>query len=420
MRRLAGVLAGALLVVGPSGSSAGSYTVAPPKSASVLALVTTYNGSRLTRLDPATLRPLAQPSVSIAGGAWSPVFSPSGKQVALGGLGSSGVTIVDLRRMRVAARVAAAPHVNRRLEPLLWSTARRLLVLDTPRDALGPRQRLLVVDPVAKATLARHPTGEWLAWRTAGNRLVVLERPDLQAQRLLLRTVAASGRSLGAVEIDVAADQRMVSSFSLPGFAVDERRGVAYLVGPETVTQVELESLSVSSIELRRASSLAARLLGLLEDDAHAKPGHPPSYLRKATPLADGRLAVSGSSIENRRQSPTGLELVDTSSGVRHTVESRATTHELAHGLLLAFGAGWDGETQTASGMGISAFTENGTRAWSTLEGEPVWIVETAGGYGYVPTPELAYPSGTRVIDLATGKILRTVKRELPTFVTRD
>jgi hypothetical protein len=128
----------------------------------------------------------------------------------------------------------------------------------------------------------------------------------------------------------------------------------------------------------------------------------------------------TGSTIENLRQSPAGLELVDPTSGVRHAVESRATTHALASGMLLAFGAGWHGETQTASGMGISAFTEDGRHLWSTLDAEPAWIVETAGGYGYVPTPELAYPSGTRVIDLATGKVLRTVKRELPTFVTRD
>jgi hypothetical protein len=419
MRRLAGVLAGALLVVGPGGSSAGSHAVAPPKTTSVLALVTTYNGSRLAWLDPATLRALKRPSVSIAGGAWSPVFSPSGKQVALGGLGTIGVTIVDVRRMKVAGRVAATPYVNRRLEPILWSTPRRLLVLDSPRDSLGPRQRLLVVDPLSKKTVARYPTGEWLAWRAAGDRLVVLGRPDPGAQRLLLTTVAASGRLLGAIEIDVAPDQRMASSFSLPGFAADAQRQVAYLVGPETVTQVELESLHVSSIQLGRASSLAARLLGLLEDDAQAKIGHGPSYLRNATPLVDGRLAVSGSTIESMRQSPAGLELVDPRDGTRRTIEIRATAHELTQGLLLAFGTGWDGATQTASGMGISAFTEDGTHLWSSLGAEPVWIVETAGGYAYVPTPELAYPSGTRVIDLATGKVLRTVKRELPTFVTR-
>jgi len=122
MRRLAGVLAFALLVVGLSGSSAGSVAVAPPKSSAVLALVTTYNGSRLAWLDPATLRPLDRRSISLPGGAWSPVFSPGGRDIALGGLGTIGVKIVDARQMKVRARVAAARFTNRRLEPLGWRT----------------------------------------------------------------------------------------------------------------------------------------------------------------------------------------------------------------------------------------------------------------------------------------------------------
>ena len=420
MRRLAGVLAFALLVVGLSGSSAGSVAVAPPKSSAVLALVTTYNGSRLAWLDPATLRPLDRRSISLPGGAWSPVFSPGGRDIALGGLGTIGVKIVDARQMKVRARVAAARFTNRRLEPLAWPEPRRLLVLDSPQDALGARQRLLVVDPVTKRTIARYPAERWLTWHTAGRRLVVLEQRDEATDRLRLSVLGSSGRVLGAADIQLLPDQRSESLFALPGFAVDESRGAAFLVGAETVTQVDLDSLRVTSIHLSHAGSVFARVLGLLEDEAQAKLGHGPSFSRQATFLGDGLLAVSGSTFADMRTLPAGLELVDTRSAIRRMIEPRALAHYFSQGLLLAFGVSWNGETGKSTGMGISAFAPNGTRLWSALGDEPVWLVETAGGYAYMPTLEEAYPPGLRVIDLTTGAVIRTVRGEMPAFVVRD
>ena len=70
--------------------------------------------------------------------------------------------------------------------------------------------------------------------------------------------------------------------------------------------------------------------------------------------------------------------------------------------------------------MGLAAFTRDGAQLSNTLTDEPVWLVEAAGGYGYVPTPATAFPRGVRVIDLATGSILRTVRGELPSFVDHD
>jgi hypothetical protein len=420
MRRLVGVSIAALLVVGPSGSSAGSVPVASPKSSAVLALATTYNGSRLSWLDPATLRPLERRSIALPGGAWSPVFSPRGRYVALGGLGTSGVTIVDVRRMRVTARVAAARYTNRRLEPVAWSERRRLLVLDSPQDALGARKRLLVVDPVANRVLARYPAESWSAWHAADRTLVVLERSEAAIDELRIAVRGARGQLLRAADIRLSADQRTGSSFTLPGFAVDETSGTAFLVGTETVTRIDLESLRVSSIQLSRPRSIFARALGLLEDEAQAKEGHGTGFSRAATYVGDGVLAVSGMKFENTQTVPAGLDLVDTRDGTRRTIESRASAHELSDGLLLAFGAGWNGETGTATGMGLTAFAVDGTRLWSALGDEPVWLVETAGGYGYVPTLVYTYRPSLRVVDLASGRVLRTVRGEMPEFVVRD
>lgn len=72
------------------------------------------------------------------------------------------------------------------------------------------------------------------------------------------------------------------------------------------------------------------------------------------------------------------------------------------------------------TGMGVVAFASDGTRLWSALGNEAVWLVEAVGGYVYVPTPEETFPQGIRVLDFATGAVLRTVRGEMPTFVARD
>jgi len=422
MRRVAGVLAFALLVIGLGGSSAESVAVAqtPPKSAAVLAIVETYNGSRLVWLDPLTLRPLERKAVQLPGGAWSPVYSPAGRYLALGGLSSIGIRIVDLRHMRVTARIAAGRYSNRRLVPLAWSDPRRLLVLDSPQDALGARQRLLVIDPVARRTVAQHPAEGWSTWAHAGRKLVVLMGSGTESDPVRVAVLGPGGGVLGTVDVRMPADEGSGSrTGALPGFTVDTQDDVAFMVGSETVAQVDLETLEVSYLELSESRSLLARVFAWLEPAAQAKLMHP-FFSRQATSLGNGSLAVSGASYESGQSTPSGLQLIDTRTGAVRTLEPRATAHRFSQGLLLAFGAGWDGATNVESGMGVSAFTADGELLWHALDDEPVWLAEMAAGYAYVPTPVESFPPGVRVVDLATGAVIRTVRREMPTFVARD
>jgi hypothetical protein len=176
--------------------------------------------------------------------------------------------------------------------------------------------------------------------------------------------------------------------------------------------------LDTSYAQISESRSLLSRILGWIEPAAQAK--FLAGFSRQATWLGEGQLAVSGAQYTGARSTPAGLQLVDADTGAARSLEPRASAHAVAQGLVLAFGAAQDEQTQSATGMGVAAFTLDGARLWSALTDEPVWLAESAGGYAYAPTPQTAFPSGVRVIDLATGEVLRTVRGEMPSFVDRD
>jgi hypothetical protein len=419
----------AFLAVGLGSSSGEGAAVAktlqtPPQSSAVLAIVGTYNGSRLAWLDPATLRPLKRPSVGLPGGAWSPVLSPAGRYVALGGHASTGIRIVDVKRMTLVSRVARGSAL-RYLTPLAWPERRRLLVLDHPQNAQGAPEAVVAIDPVTGRVLARTVRASvamaWRGWAPAGHRLVLLAQgtADLGPARLVV--FGPAGGIVDARDVGVVAgfwpEGPPSSRVANPGLAVDSTGRSAFVVDPQTLARVDLETLDISYARLAEPRSLMSRLLSWLEPDAQAKLYG--GFSRQATWLGDGLLAVSGVTNTSGRSTPAGLQLVDTRTGAVRTLESRASAHRFSQEILLAFGAGREESTGAATGMGVTAFTADGRELWHALEDEPVWLVQTAGGYGYVTTPETSFPQGVRVIDLATGAVLRTVRGEMPAFVVR-
>ena len=46
-----------------------------------------------------------------------------------------------------------------------------------------------------------------------------------------------------------------------------------------------------------------------------------------------------------------------------------------------------DGKAETETGMGVSAYSTAGGKLWHALDEEPVWWLDAAGGYVYVPGP---------------------------------
>ncbi len=427
MRRTAtlAVLAIATAGAGPSGAES-SAPVTLVRSSAVLAIVPAdaRDYTRLAWLDPATLKQLPRGSVRLPSGAWSPVSSPARRYVALGGAGSAGIRIVDLRSMTIVARVARQPW-SRSVRPLAWPDRRRLLALEYPQNAAGAPEALLAIDPVRKRVLGRTPqrsTGKtWTEWATAGRRLITLIRSQEGLASARLVVFDRDGTTRYATDVGVVAgiwpDGPPNERIADPALAADPEGSTAFVVDSRTLAQIDLDMLDVTYAPLTEARSLSSRFLGWLEPTAQAKliGG---GFSRRATWLGDDSLALSGATIAGSRATPAGLMLVDVRTGGTQLLEARARAHRVSQGIVLAFGAGRDPVTTVATGMGLSAYAKDGRLLWHALGDEPVWVVDTAGGYAYVPTPEARFPVGVRVLDLETGHVLRTVRGEMPTFVT--
>ena len=418
MRSLTVTLLAALIAAGLGGSPEASVavvrgdTVAPR----ILALVQATDGPRLAWVELRTLRQLPLRSLLLpgAGRAWRPLFSPSGRYLAFGGTGRDGVRIVDLRRMKLTARVARAPR-NLELTPLAWPEPRRLLLLAYLK---GERAELLVTDPVEQRIVARTSVEGWAAWAQVGRKLVVLIYPRSGIESARLATIGPEGGTLNAKDVGVVAgirpgtESEPRSQIAWPGLAVDPAGRRAFVVGVGQVAQVDLDTFEVSFPSLSEPRSLFSRFLAWLEPAAQAKLSY--GWSRQVTWLGEDLLAVSGSNYDGENQMPAGVQLVDPKSGTVRTLEQRASAHRFSRGVLLAFGAGHDAATGADTGMGLAAYAMDGSRLWQRFANEPIWSLETGGGYAYVPVG-----GRVRSIDLTTGRVVRAVRAELPMVIVR-
>jgi hypothetical protein len=385
-------------------------------------------GERLASFDPRTLEQVSRESLSLPGGAWSPVFSPTGELVAVGGRGNAGVQIIDPGRLKVVGRLARA-SAERSLEPLAWADEHRLLALEFAWMQ-GPDvphvQDLLVLDPVARRIATRRPLHGWATQTArAGSDLVLLVEPaeGIRPARLI---VAGAGGSLRTVALDrVLAGGRedfqgdeVRFHFQSSGLAVDPADGRAYVVGAGSLlAEIDLRTLAVSYHELSEPGSLLSRLRDWLDPAAEAKITF--GWSREATWLGNGLIAVSGSDYHGLRSAAAGLKLIDVQAGTLRTLEPRASFHRVAEDVLFAAGAESNGETNTETGMGLTAYTLEGQKLWHALADEPVWWLDVAGGYVYIPLAG-SDTTAVRVIELATGQLAGEVKGDMPTFLSKD
>jgi hypothetical protein len=428
MKRATLLLFASLIAGGIAGSAGQPVAAAKGPAAevahasAVLALVGgEVEQAKLVWLNPRTLKRIGRESVLLGGNAFSPVLSPTGGRVAVGGSSTDGIRIADVFRMKLLSRLARRSG-SWMVSPIAWPAAHRLIALEWNDRAEG-QAGLVVLDPSARRVVRRTQLGGYAgSVAVAGGQDVVLvggqsegigpahvlvAGADGVVRGLVLDRVLAGGEQVGP-------DEETWRTAS-PGVAVDSTGRRAFVVGEApVVAEIDLDSLGVTYRDLSRSASFLDRLHAWLEPAADAK--SLVGWSRQAVWLGDGLLAVAGTEYDRLASRPSGLEIIDVNSGSTRTVEPDASFSTVSQGILVTGGAASDGTTEAQSGMGLSGFTSAGSKLWSALKGQPVWSAEAAGGYAYVAGPD-AYPRKVRVVDLATGEV-RTVRGEMPFFIT--
>jgi hypothetical protein len=314
---------------------------------------------------------------------------------------------------------------------LAWLTPRRVVGID--------RIGVFVVDPVARRLVkSRRLEGTFLASGRTSSALVVLLGPPGTA--LPISTVWDWGSTIGPARlVTISADGRVhtvqldrirsgaeisgtgwARDRSIPGFALDRAGGRAFVVGGDgVVAEVDLRTLRVTYHEPREGTSLLGRVLSWLQPAAAAK-GPMPGATRVAAWLGNGVVAVSGADVQVATRpndadvstTPYGLRLIDTRNWTTRVVEPRATGLTLGSGVLLAYAASYDEQFRPTGGIGLSAYTPNGTRRFHALGDTPLFWAEIVGAKVYVA------PEGDILgIDLASGKVVQQLRGPLPQII---
>jgi hypothetical protein len=399
--------------------------VAKPET--VLALQWKRDTAYIVRADAKTLRPLRGQSLPVAHHAYGASFSPDGKVLALGG-DSGDVWLVDTRRLRVTGSVGAEGYGH--VVETAWLGGRLVAVVDRCCSEEGVTEGLTVsvLDPVRRRGLMGHPlNGSIQAAERTDSKLVLLVGPraDLGPARLVLADADGGMATVALDRIAAGAEIRTgatVSRSAKPGLALDREGNRAFVVGAGApVAEVDLATLSVKYHDLRSPVSLLRRVRDWLEPAAAAKvlPDGPERHARW---LGNGYLAVWG--VDNSttadqqgnfrmRQSAAGVKLIDTRDWSVRTIDGQASGLAVADRTLFVFGSLWDSVAQQSSGVGLTAYGQDGSRRFHRFGDAPLYAVHVVGSRAFaasLPVSEWSYA----VLDAQTGRVLRRISGPMP------
>jgi hypothetical protein len=370
--------------------------------------------SFLVRVDPLTLRHSGR-RIEIGAGALISSFSPDRSRVAIGT--ERGIRIVDLRRWRLVGdvRTGSSPTA------LAWLEPRALVGVDNGG--------VFRVDPSTRRVVVRQPLeGSVERWQQTRYGLVVVVAPAAEVGPARVALISSGGVPrfatidrvrIGSDRVSREQPEAPVESRG-PGLAVDEEGGRAFLVLPDDpVAEIDLRTLAVEYHSLVEATAVR-RVAIRARPAARAKSISGP--WRYARSLGNGLIAVSGwdtglvveGGHQRAAQKAAGLKLIDTARWTTRTLEPRASQFTLAGTLLLAYGAWWSASTNKPQGMGLTAYDLTGNELFHLFGEEKVWAARTAGRYTYVEVGDV-----TKVVDLETRRVLRTIAIPLPWALPR-
>lgn len=386
------------------------------------------NALALVRLDPSTFR--ARPGrvlLEYHNTAWS--SSPDGSTVVLADPTLFGsLRFVDVTRMRALGdlRLNAGAVVL----ATAWLGPDRLVAVVSYEE----KTKVVLVDGLDRRVLSsRELPGRFEKLGRGGDTAAVLLSPWRGIGPATLAVVDRSGtvRTADVARIEIGTepfdhDRLGVIRSASAGLAVDPASGRAFIVGAvPLLAEIDLATLSVRYHDLARPVSLLGRLRDWLEPAAEAK-GAPDGPRRSARWLGAGILAVwgyddHGSIVGNEirtTQTPAGLSLVDTRNWSVRSVDPRAS-HAFPTGSgLLTSSALWDGQARKVRGAGLSLYDNAGNRRFHLFGERSVPYAVVVGQRALVAF--LTSTASYAVVDLATGRVLRTEKRVAPPFVLLD
>jgi hypothetical protein len=380
------VVGGALLLVGV----AGAKTERP-----VVLGISWEGGGELAWLDARTLAPVGRrvaigpPPTGVA------ARSPDRRMVALGSGTAASLRFIDIHTMRAKGRLVVPGTGS--LYGAIWPTPDRLVALRG-----GQEPEVLVVDPNARRVLERQPLeGQTVGALAAGRRLVTLLVPKgaIGQARLAVIDERASVRTLPLPGVEAGftppTAEREVGRQASPGLAVDPRGSRAVVVTPETLLEVDLETLAVVRRHARAMRAPASVF------KAVAGWGRGVLWLRGDTVAVYG---WTDSVVDDRVVHEwIGVELVDLASGARRTLDASAIGATRARDVLLTFG-----------GSALRGFDLGGEPRFELLRGRDTGYVQTAGRWVYV-----GRDNSTRftVVDARARKVVGTARVPYPTIV---
>jgi hypothetical protein len=421
------------LLIGLSGSASNARDAGPvlvhASTQPLLAVVrgSPSNAAALVRVNPNTLAPGGRrvPLGRYNIGAWA--FSPDRRRLAIGVDRALGVRIVDLPTMRSTGDVRTQ---NGHVLALAWLAPRRIVGLDLAG--------LFVVDPVAKRmVMSRRVEGTFVGWARTKSSLVLLLGPPpdgiavapVRAGAAVLGparivAVGADGgvrtQRLDAIRAGATYEEGAPAQNWVPALAVDAAAERAFVVGSgQQLADVDLRTLGVLYHELREPASLLGRALGWLQPAAAAK-GPIGGPTRRAAWLGNGLLAIGGDDVHvavhprgiDVSSKPFGLKIVDTRTWSVRTLDPGATGFVHASGVLLAYGGSYDEQYRPRGGIGLTAYTLDGTRLYHLFGESPLFWAEVAGANAYV-----AAEGKIVAVDIARGRVVRSLAGPLPQFV---
>ena len=385
----------------------------------VYALLSDSQPAVLAEVDARTLKPVSAARVSLGTlGRWS--FSSNGKALAVstGFVPRSGtptpvqLRFVDLAGMRLTGSVRLGPDPGLStgyIDPVV------LVSWITPDIVVAIRQRanrsleLAGVDAGKRSVRWRRPlSGVVLASAPVGGELALLVGKEGQIVAPRLVVVGADG-TIRSAELS-----RLRAGWSwqdanpprgevrMPGLAVDVATRTAYVAAPSgLVAEIVLDGLGVRYHPLR---------------GTFAK--YQSGAVRQAVSVGGGVLAVAGSNstVEKNTKGElfqvtrgSGLELIDTRTGVTRSIDAIATSVALWQGGLVAASRSWDSRVSAQIGGGLAIFDREGVPGVRLFAGSPVSLVGVHGTLAY------ASVGNDRVtVDLAAGRVIGRGSGALP------